>query len=212
MRKRVSDNKTKIIIPLVTVGCALMCISVGFATWITTSGGTTSVLGQVQADDVDNAGHGENVDVITITSIEPYQYAAGYGFVNNGVYASSVDLTGTCLFNVANGKSCFDSFSGSSKSFKLDVTLSTALSGGFSSQGFSSSSISVTSTNFSSTSHTTITNSDTISTTFTVACIDNSENFSFSFSIGLSFANSLTSFPDMGDANLNISFLPKENS
>ena len=203
--------KNKILISLVALFTMLMCISVGFASWIVTGGSNALALGEIEADDVLTEPTGESVDVITITSIEKYQYAEGYGFVNGGLYSNNVDLTGTCRFDSENAKSCFDSYS-NNKSFKLTFELTGELDGGLSSNGFSSTNITLSSSNFSSSSHDTIINDATISTTFTVSCYSNSTDFNFSFSINLKYTGSLSSFPNMGSANLSVNLTPKENT
>lgn len=190
-----------------------MCVSVGFASWVVTGGSNALALGSFEADDFTVGSSGQNLDVIQISNLSDYQYATGYGFVNNGVYAETTNLTGSCLFNVQNGKNCFTSFR-NDKSFALDVTLTTSNSfGGFSTNNISMTSISLSSTNFISSSHDTINNGTDITTTFNITCADYNEDFTFSFLLTLSWGGSnLSSFPNLSNSNFNIAFLPKESA
>lgn len=184
--------------------------SIGFSTWLTNGGSEGSLSGGAAVAQVNDSTSIENLDVITIETINAYSYAKGYGFVNNGLYTNSVNLTGSCSFNATYGARCFDSFS-SNGSFQLDIELTTALSGGFSSQGFSSTNITLNSGNFSTLSATPTTGSK-ITHTFVVACNNNAIDFTFDFSINLTYSNALTTFPNMAAAQLNVVFAPKENA
>ena len=212
MGERVRRYKNKILVALVALFTMLMCTSIGFATWITTSGDSSAIGGNIEADDVQGGGGSthtpENLDVVTISTLNGYQYSTGYGFVNDDVCSNSTSLTGTCLFNSANGKKCFTSFR-DTKSFKLDITLSTSLSGGFSGNNFTSNSISLTSSNFSVSTSDPV-DSTNITTSFTIVCNDNNSDFSFDFAINLTYGGS--SFPNLSSANINIKFEPKENA
>ena len=212
MRGKPSRYKNKILVALVALFTMLMCTSVGFAAWITTGGSNSILSGNIDADDVQGGGSHtpENLDVITITNVNDFQYYAGSGFVNDGVYDDDVYLTGTCSFNVTNGKKCFTSFR-NNNSFKLDVQLTTALSGGFSGANITSSEMSLTSTNFTVGSQNP-TDSTNITATFTIACNSNASDFTFDFSVKLTYGGSLSSFPDLSSAAINIEFTPKENA
>ena len=211
MGEKVRRYKNKILVALVALFTMLMCTSIGFATWITTNGSNSAINGAIDADNVDNGGSAhtpENLNVVTITTLNGYQYSTGYGFVNDDVISNSTSLTGTCLFNTTNGKKCFTSFR-ESKSFKLDVTLSTSLSGGFSANNLASNSISLTSNNFT-VAASVPTSSTTITTSFTITCNSSDSDFSFDFAINLTYSGS--NFPNLSSANFNIKFEPKENS
>ena len=212
MRGKPIRSKNKILVALVALFTMLMCTSVGFAAWITTGGSSSILSGNIDADDVQGGGGSshtpENLDVITITTLNGYEYSTGYGFVNDDVISNSTNLTGTCLFNVTNGKKCFTSFR-ENKSFKLDITLSTSLSGGFSGNSLTSNSASLTSDNFTVAS-TNPTDSTNITTSFTITCNSSDSNFTFDFAINLTYGGS--SFPNLASANFNIKFEPKENA
>ncbi len=213
MRGKPIRNKNKILVALVALFTMLMCTSVGFAAWITTGGSNATANGTIDADTVEGGGGShtpQNLDVVTITQLNPYQYYSGYGFVNDGMFDDDILLSGTCNFNATNGKSCFTSFR-NNKSFKLDVKLTTALSGGFSGQSITSSEITLTSSNFT-TATLDPTDSTDISTTFALTCSDNNSNFTFDFSIKLTYGGALTSFPDLATANIKVEFTPKENA
>jgi len=213
MRGKPNRYKNKILVALVALFTMLMCTSVGFATWITAGGGSASVNGNIDADDIQGGGGShtpQDLDVVTITQVNNYQYYTAYGWVNDGLFDDDVLLTGTCSFNVENGKSCFTSFR-DNKSFKLDVKLTTALSGGFSGNSITSSEITLTSSNFATTTQDPV-DSTNITTTFALVCNDSNSNFTFDFSIKLTYGGSLTSFPDLASANIKVEFAPKENA
>jgi len=201
--------KNKILVSLVALFTMLMCVSVGFASWIVTSGSNALALGQIQADDV-ATDSGIQVNVITIENLDEFKFATNYGFVKNKVYSQNVDLTGTCSFNASNGQNCFTTFR-NNNSFKLDITLTTAINNGFSSNGFVCNSMVLTSSNFSgqSISASSIDNGSTITASFVVICLDNENDFNFDFLINISWSG--TSFPNMSDSNISIQFKPKEN-
>ncbi len=213
MRGKPIRNKNKILVALVALFTMLMCTSVGFAAWITTGGSNATANGTIDADTVEGGGGShtpQNLDVVTITNVDEYQYYAGNGFVNNGVYDDECYLTGSCSFNATNGKKCFTSFR-DSNSFKLDVELSTTASGGLSGLNITSSEISLTSTNFTVGSQNP-TDSTTITTTFTITCGSNESDFTFDFSVKLVYGETLSSFPDLSSAPISIKFTPKENA
>ena len=208
MRGKPIRSKNKILVALVALFTMLMCTSVGFAAWITTGGSTGSVNGNIEADDVIGGGSGD-VDVITIDSLQDYQYKQSYGFVDDGVFGATVVLTGQCTFDAAAGKQSISSFR-NNKKFGLDVELTTALSGGFSANNMTSSSISLTSSNFTTVS-VTPTSGQSITGTLGATCSDNNSNFTFTFSITLNWTGSnLSSFPDISSAGFSVSLLPKE--
>ena len=205
-------TKNRLLIPALSGLCVAMCVSVGFATWITTGGGSGNVFGTINADGIETTANPQDLDVVTITSLNQFSYATGYGFDNNGIFENNTYLTGVCAFNVTNGKSCFTSFR-NNKSFKLDVELSTSSSfGGFASKSITSDSISLTSDNFTNVNQDP-NDSAAISTTFTITCDSDTANFSFNFSIHLIWGGSnLSSFPDLSSVAMNIKFTPKENA
>ena len=210
MKTRHTRYKNKTLVTLVALFTTLLCVCVGFASWLVTGGSNALALGQVQADDVLPAPQGDDVDVISITDTANIEYGTAYGFVNDGTYKNNVNLTGACSFDIENGKSCFTSLRSSTKSFKLDVTLTTALSNGFLSNGFTCDSISLTSTNFASCSHGTINSDASISTTFTINCNNTTADFTFDFAIHLVWSGS--SFPNLSSSSIQIAFLAKENA
>ncbi|MBR1581697.1 MAG: hypothetical protein IJ656_01560 [Bacilli bacterium] len=198
---------------LLVVLCPVSIISLvglGFSTWAVATQATNNMTVDLSVGDVITGGTGEALDVITISSLGNFEYATGYGFVNDGIYADNVDLTGTCLVNTANAKSCFTSYR-NTKSFKLDVSLSTALPNGLNPNGFSSSSMSLTSTNFS-VNDTDPVDGEAITTSFVITCTNTDADFSFDFSLNLKWTGSLSSFPNLASANFNITFTPKENA
>ena len=201
----------KRVIPFVAALCSIMCFSVGFSSWVVTGGSNALAIGQIGVDDIDSGGTApQNLDVVTITTLNGFEYATGYGFNNDGVFTNNTNLTGTCTFNVENGRNCFTSFR-SDKSFKLEIKLSSSLSGGLYSNDFTSDSISLTSSNFTVSSQNP-TDSENITATFVITCTNDSANFTFDFSIHLIWGGaSLTSFPNLQSASFNVEFTPKEN-
>ena len=198
------------LIPTLSALCVAMCVSVGFASWIVTGGSDALAVGNINADDVEVGGNvPQDLDVVTITSINSFSYAAGYGFDNEGVFGNTTELTGTCLFNSTNGKKCFTSFK-NDKSFKLDIELSTALPNGFLTNNFSSDQISLSSTNFVVANQDPA-DADKITASFVITCTNNENNFNFDFSIRLIYGAQLSSFPNLSTANFNVKFTPKEN-
>ena len=204
--------KSKILISLVAFFTAAMCVSVGFATWITTGGSSAGLNGNIETDNVQTTSS-SNLDVLTINSLRPFGYSTGYGFVNNGLYSSSVNLTGVCIVNSANLKQCLNSYS-SNKQFSLTISLTTSISGGFSSNLFSSSAFILTSSNFT-TLNQAPTVGENMESSFNITCSNNNSDFSFSFDIEVSWGGSnpnLAEFPDLSLETFNIGFLFKEYS
>ena len=210
MKGRPIFSKNKILVALVALFTMLMCVSVGFATWITTGGSNSTINGTIEADDVQGGGGPGNVDVITINTLNDYQYKQSYGFVDDGIFGSTLTLSGECTFDSTNAKSCINSYR-SNKKFSLDIELTTALTGGFSANNITGSSMSISSSNFT-TASTTPTSGQSITGTLSATCSDNNSNFTFTFSIVLNWSGSLASFPDMSSAGLSISLLAKEFS
>lgn len=217
--KRNRHRKQKLFIVLLSTIFTIGCISIGFSSWTFGSSSLSEVSGDIYSEDVIDVPIGEDLDVITIDRLDDYQFATGYGFVNDGVYSADVYLTGRCTFDSANGKKCFASYKdNNSKSFKLDVELSTSLSGGLRSNGFTSGEIKLESDEFTTLSQDPV-DSVKVSTTFVVNCNQNSSDFSFDFSIKVSFDDNdsvsgvdLTKFPDISSASFQVTFISKENN
>ena len=208
MKNRSSKNKNKILIALVAFLSALMCVSIGFATWITTGGSLLSAKGEIETDTVRGE---EDLDVVTIDTLQDYQYNQSYGFVDDGIFGSTLILYGECSFDSTNGKECIDSFR-RNKTFDLEIELTTSLTGGFSVNNMVSTSISLSSNNFSTVSVAPM-SGQSITGTLEVTCNDNNSDFDFTFEITLNWTGAdLSLFPDVSSASFSVSLLPKEHS
>lgn len=211
-------NSAKIIIPLSMFFSSIICVSIGFSAWVLPVGGDSTIApGEFEVDNIEKAiPVPDDLDVISfVGELSSYQYATGYGFVNDDTFVNYTTLSGTCSFNSANATKCFTSYKDSDdKSFQLEVKLRTALSGGFSGNSFVSDSITVSSINFTSPNEKTQdpTDSTYISTTFILTCLNNTSDFNFTFSINLRYTGSLTSFPNLSSAAFSIELSPEENA
>lgn len=204
-------SKVKWFAAIISLLSSVMSFSIGFGLWSIQAVDTDGITGNIQVDTVEeDHGTPQNLDVITISSMNSFSYAAGYGFNIDDVFGNTAYLTGTCSFNAENGKKCFTSFR-ESNSFKLDIELSSSLSGGLSSNSFTSNEISLTSSNFTL-SNQDPTDGEKITATFIITCSSNNSNFTFDFSIKLVYGGTLSNFPNLAAAALNVKFTPKENS
>lgn len=217
--KFVKSKKRMIVVPILSLLSSVMCFSIGFSAW--SSPDVYVMGGSFDADTVNP--NPLTLPVIEISSLTPFQYTDNRGFVSDGEYVSDGVLQGTCTFDYKNAKKCFDSFTDDTdKSFKLSIALTTNLSGGFSGSGLSSDSITLSSTNFNCENGVLelVPNSSAdITSTTQIVCLNNSSNFSFSFSISLKFDDDsnignevdLSAFPTLSDKVIVVSFTPLEN-
>ena len=207
MKGRPIFSKNKILVALVALFTMLMCVSVGFATWITIGGSNSSTNGDIQADDFVETTSGE-AQCISNTTINSFRYAAGYGFVNetNGRYVSTIDLTGTFTFNVSEAKQAISSIVGS-KQFGLKLELTTSITTNF------------TFTNLTFSGFTNSPVSKTVSSTATACAAYNitltndeysQSTLSCGFSITLTYSGTPSTFPSLASATYNIAITPSE--
>lgn len=209
MKGKPTRNKNKILVALVALFTMMMCVSIGFATWITAGGSSSDINGTIETDEVTGGGSGD-VDVITINSLSDYQYKESYGFVDDGIFGNTLILSGECTFNTVNGKSSISSYR-NNKKFSLNIELITALNGGFSGNNITSSEMSISSDNFV-TSTIIPTNNSSIVGTLSVTCTSTDSDFDFSFNITLNWSGTLASFPNISSADFSVILLAKEYS
>lgn len=203
-------NKNKLLISLVALFTMLMCTSVGFATWITTGGSNSIVSGNIEADEVYD-GSASGLEIITINNLNEYEYNQDYGFVDEGKFGATLQLSGDCSFNSTSARQDINSYR-SNSSFDLEVKLSTAITGGFSANNLSSSLISATSANFVSSPSVVPTSNQDIIGTMYIQCNNNNTNFDFTFTISLTWTgNDLSLLPDISTAGFSVSLLAKEH-
>ena len=206
------DNTKKIkkwSLPLIMLLTSFGCASFGFASWVAVGGVSYGIDGIVQREEFDLAP--SLVEVISIDSMDSFQYYAGYGFVSDGIFVLDYNLTGTCTIDSEIAKNCLLSFAGESKSLKIDFELSTELDGGFEVNNFTSSDVTLSSELFATVSNTPSV-AETIFTTFTIVCDRNDENIEFDFNINICFEGEREDFPDLADANFEITMMPRENA
>ena len=66
--------KARLIIPLIALLCSIMCVSIGFSTWIATGSSSLSRQGNIDADDFLAS---TNVDCISIIETVGIRYYSG---------------------------------------------------------------------------------------------------------------------------------------
>ena len=127
MRGKPIRYKNKILVALVALFTMLMCTSVGFASWITAGGGSGSINGNIEADDYTASSSGEYAYCITDLEVDPFRYSTSYGFVdeNTGMYVSTINLTGSFIFDVSEAKTAISSLNSTSKQFSIKIDFST---------------------------------------------------------------------------------------
>ena len=208
MKGRPIHSKNKILVALVALFTMLMCVSVGFATWITTSGSSQNLNGNIETDDYVEISSGEEAYCITNLVINKFRYAQSYGFVNenNGSYTSSAYISGTFDFEVAEAKTAIQSLS-SNKQFSLKLELTTSATSNFSYSsltfiGFANSPVPKSSTS-SATAYAayniTLTTSEYSQT-----------KISCGFSITVSFSGTLSNFPTLASETYSLAITPGE--
>ena len=214
--KMQSLKRKKWLIALLSSLTAVCSFSVGFASWIIpATGDSASVNGTLGADNlVVPVIPAEYKHVITIDedSLTTFEFSAGHGFVKNGVYANNIDLGGTCTFYYEDGQKCFNSFKNSdTKSFTLEIQLSSSLTGGLYQNNFVSDYALLSSDNFVDV-ETNPTDDTIISTSSDLVCSDNESDFEFTFLINLKWTGSLSNFPDLTDSAITVTLIPMEKA
>ena len=130
---KTSVKKQRYLIPLVTFFSFLMCIAVGFSTWVTTGPTSRYESGTIEADYVQT--EGESVDCISFTSIESPRYYSGSeatGFVNSqGMYdRKNGMLSFTATINLTNARTVISTLnSAGTMILKIVLSTNTAISG-----------------------------------------------------------------------------------
>lgn len=207
MKNKLNINKNKILISLVALFTMLMCVSVGFATWIATGGAFGNIYGNIDTDDYGEASSG-NAYCISDLTINPLKCAKGYGFVNesNGSYSNTVALTGTFTFNVLEAKDAINSLVGS-KQFSLLIELNASVTTNFTFDGltftgFTNGLVSKTATSTATAYanyNITLTNDEYAQTTLERG-----------FSITLTYGGTLSNFPTLESATYSVAITPSE--
>ena len=208
MKGKPALNKNKFLLALVALFTMLMCVSVGFASWLTTSGGTsTNTNGNIGADDYVETTGGEAYCISNL-SINTFGYAQGYGFVNQetGRYVSSTALTGTFTFDVSEAKLSIDSVTGS-RTFSLKLEFTTSATSNFTYSnltftGFTNSPVSKSASSSATASaayNITLTEAEYAEST--ISC---------GFSITMTYGASLSGFPSLSTATYSVVITPGE--
>lgn len=196
---------------LLVVLCPVSIISLvglGFSTWAVATQATNSV------DIVLNSGNvisntGEDVQCIYDLTLSSFSCYQGYGFVNetSGTYQNNVTLTGSGTFKVSLAKPLISTLNDSSKrSFKLVLEFSSSTS--LATNKMTSSTGDFILSGFNTVNTGTCTNSEKITREFPI--ILSAEEYtlndiSFTYSIKLTYGNTLTSFPNLSSTTFKMS-------
>lgn len=122
MYNRRKINQPRIIIPMVAAGCALMCISVGFASWVTTSGGGVFANGNIEADSITEAVSGP-VDAFGTPTLNVFSMNE-YGLDVDGAYKNSgAVISGDVSFNKADASTVIASLRQTPAIANFQITL-----------------------------------------------------------------------------------------
>lgn len=115
MSKKTYINHPGIVIPLITIGCALMCFSVGFSSWFTSSAVSQSIYGNVDADNF-SIDSGEEVPCFRDLSLSELYCNSTDGFVQaDGSFGYTATITGKVYLIVSNAKTVVASLDSSSQ-------------------------------------------------------------------------------------------------
>ena len=204
---KINRAKHKILISLVALFTMFMCVSVGFATWITSGGDSEAVNGDIIADDYANITAGDAY-CISDLSINSFRFYEKNGFVNEatGSYSLSTNITGSFTFEVSEAKMAIRSIRSSRQfSLRLDFTASVSTNfsvGTIAFGGFTSTVAKdvANTTTACAAYNITLTESEYLSTQLT----------NLSFTIPLSFSGQASSFPNLGSAIYTVSITPGE--
>ena len=209
MMKKLSKNKNKILISLVALFCSLMCVSIGFATWITASDSYYNINGKFDADDYAQIPLGE-LQCVSDVNASNIRFSTNYGFVDEdlGIYSTSIYITGSFTFNVSNAKLSISSMNSTEKRFSLTMTIGLPNIDGFSYvfnydgshpafSGFSNSASKISTA--TSITHDIILNESEYSQ-------DEIENLGFCIKVN----GPSSSFPNLSSGSFNISIEPGE--
>ena len=208
MKNRPVRYKNKILVALVALFTMLMCVSIGFASWVT-SGATTSqsANGNIGADDYVETTGGDAYCIANL-SINTFGYAQGYGFVDQstGRYVSSTTLTGSFDFDVSEARDSIDSIGGS-RQFSLKLEFTTSATSGFTYSnatftGFTNSPVSK-----SASGTATLVAAYNITLTTSEYAQD---TISCGFSITMAYGNALSGFPSLSSATYSLVITPGE--
>ena len=203
-------TKNRKLIPALSALCVAMCVSVGFATWITTGGGTANASGNINADDVNISD--EPVACITNLEFDGFKYYQGYGFVSNnqnsnGLYTNTTNFTGTFDFDVSGAKTCISSMASDTKlSLKIEFTTSATTNftyGAPTISGFANTPVEVSTTS-TATSYKAY-NIILDNTEYSSSSLSN-----LSFSVSMTYTGSLSAFPSLSDATYSLTITPGE--
>lgn len=204
MRGKPIRNKNKILVALVALFTMLMCTSIGFATWVTAGGSSTTANGNLEADDYVEITSGEAYCISNL-SINGFRYAASYGLVDEtaGVYANSIDITGTYTFQVGEAKTAISSLNSTNKRFSLTITITASITTDFSFNNFSFTGY---------TNGTTAKTTTSLSATHNVVLSTSEYNQTSLSNLGFSFKMNYTgsSLPDLSSASYSVTIQPGE--
>lgn len=200
-------DKQKILIACIACLSMMMCISVGFATWIVTSSAVASLNGNIDADDYASVSLGDAYCISDLT-IDGFRSSEHYGFVDetSGTYSTSINISGLFSFEVIEAKTAINSLK-LNKQFSLKFEFTASVTTDFT---FGSMSLN----GFSNSSSHYIQNNATATSAFNIVLSD--EEYSqikisnISIIIPLSFNDTLSSFPDLSNATYALSIIPGE--
>lgn len=209
MKGKSGLNKNKFLVALVALFSMIMCVSVGFASWMFAGGSVSkSTNGNIEADDYVEVTGGDAYCIRNLT-INSFRYYQGCGFVDetNEKYVQSIPLTGTFDFDVGEARDSVDSIGGS-RQFSLKLEFTTSMTSGFTYtnltfSGFANTPVSKTATSTA-----------TAVAAYNITLSDseyNSSTISCGFSITMTYSSSdLTGFPSLASATYSIAITPDE--
>ena len=184
MGKKNNNIQHKILIPIVTTGCALMCFSVGFASWIVAGGTIENVFGIVNADDFEpDIVYLDCFDNLSMTIFDMSSY--GILQTSDGSYSKTGNgtISGYFTFNpgVERLTSVITSLNEDISSSSAKLLLSLGGTDGVSNMTIDSSSVSF--------SGSTIPGTNSFSSTYILENIDLNIVYEISFSYSIRFVS-----------------------
>ena len=215
MKGKQFNRKKGILLQLAGIFTLLSCISIGFATWVSTGSTGKDVSGIFEIDQIEEKYN--EIEIFDNISINNYNFAENYGFLNTTTkkYSMTATLSGSCRLNIARASELILSMS-SSKQLLLSFGIYSSYTD-FGSR-FSSSSITLSQTNITINQQTSITSAnDIISKTFVIT-VPNEEYVTIGFSFNITCSNGgktpgqVGYFPNLSTYPISIKLTPGEAS
>lgn len=207
LRKGTIHQHHKMVVLIEIVGIVSV-MATGLSSWIVSSDAVSpnSFIGVFFADVQATITQIDCIDNLTVNS---FQYAAGYGFVDvpNHTYINTCTISGSADFNVAHAKTVIASLVNDSRC-SIVIRFSTSLGASFSasnptlSGGFSSapSSVAVGVGSYTSAMG--------FNVTLSAAELEMTVITGLSFSVTLTYSGDLSSFPDLKNETFSFTLIP----